>query len=54
MNVTSSMVMIYVIADVDLRIVSLVGMTQAAVTLSIYPPFEYYWTWTAESPCLIN
>ena len=28
-------------------------MTQATVTFSIYSPFEYYWTWTPESPCVI-
>ena len=54
MNVASSMVIVYVVTDADTRMMSLIGMTQAAVTLSIYSPFEYYWTWTPESPCLTN
>ena len=54
MNVASSVMILYVVTDADTRIMSIIGMTQTAVTLSIYPPFEYYWTWTPESPCLMN
>ena len=30
------------------------GFTQVPVTLTLYAPFEYYWTWSPEGPCVIN
>ena len=39
-----------VIQDLDTVIVLTSG--QLAVLLTVYPPFEYYYTWSHESLCL--
>ena len=54
LNTVASTLIICVISDVRSQTACVVAMAEIAVTLTIYPPFEYYWTWTPESPCLID
>ena len=39
-----------VIRDIDKVLILTSG--QLVVLLTVYPPFEYYYTWTQESLCL--
>jgi hypothetical protein len=32
----------------------IVASAHVPMTLTLYPVFEYYWSWTPEHPCLIN
>ena len=53
LNTTGTGIMAYVFEQ-NWKSVLLFTMAQATVTFSIYSPFEYYWTWTPESPCILD
>lgn len=39
----------------DVRQMSVLTSGQAVIILTVYPPFEYYYTWTPEPPwCTIT
>ena len=52
LNTLGTGIMVYIFENKWPSVI-LYSMAQATVTLTIYSPFEYYWTWTPESPCLL-
>ena len=52
LNTTGTGIMAYIFEQ-NWKSVILYSMTQATITFTIYSPFEYYWNWTPESPCVI-
>ena len=54
LNVTSTTLFMYILGQRTTSQIALIAMTQGVMTLTVYSPFEFYWSWTTSHPCVCD